>query len=54
MMEGWNIGIMGWRPSGRYTPAAGKATKYLMLYNLLEFAYRRGIEAFNRLFNLLT
>jgi hypothetical protein len=22
MMECWNIEIMGWRPSGRYTPAA--------------------------------
>ena len=22
MMEYWNDGIMGWRPSGRYTPAA--------------------------------
>jgi hypothetical protein len=22
MMEWWNIGIMGWRPSGRFTPAA--------------------------------
>jgi hypothetical protein len=30
-------------------PTAGKATKYRMLYNSLEF----GIEAFNLLFNLL-
>jgi hypothetical protein len=30
MMECWNIGIMGWRPSGRYTTAAkrGKLGSY--------------------------
>jgi len=30
MMECWNVGIMGWRPSGRYTPAAkrGKPGSY--------------------------
>jgi hypothetical protein len=30
MMECWKNGIMGWRPSGRYTPAAkrGKLGSY--------------------------
>jgi hypothetical protein len=35
-------------------PTAGKSTKYRMLYNSLDFVYKKGIEAFNRLFNLLT
>jgi hypothetical protein len=34
-------------------PTAGKATKCRMLYNSLEFACKRGIEAFNLLFELL-
>ena len=33
-------------------PTAGKATKCRMLYNSLEFVCKRGIEAFNLLFNL--
>jgi hypothetical protein len=28
-------------------PTAGKATKYRMLYNSLEFVVKKGIEAFN-------
>jgi hypothetical protein len=30
-------------------PTAGKATKYRMLYNSVEFVYKKGIEAFNLL-----
>jgi hypothetical protein len=30
-------------------PTAGKATRYRMLYNSLEFAYKKGIEAFKLL-----
>jgi len=34
MMECWNNGILGLRPSGRYTPAAGesKPTANLFLF----------------------
>jgi hypothetical protein len=30
-------------------PTAGKATKYQLLYNSVEFVYKKGIEAFNLL-----
>jgi hypothetical protein len=30
-------------------PTAGKTTKYRMLYNSLEFVYKKGFEAFNLL-----
>jgi len=30
-------------------PTVGKTTKCRMVYNSLDFAYKKGIEAFNRL-----
>ena len=38
-------------PFGQYgiPPTAGNAAKCRMLYNLLEFVYKKGIEAFNLL-----
>jgi hypothetical protein len=52
MLEYWNDGAA---PFGQdvIPPRAGKATKYRMLFIEWNAAYKRGIEAFNLLFNLL-
>jgi hypothetical protein len=39
MMECWNIGIMGWRPSGRYTPAAVAYWKFFKMVLIIPYKH---------------
>jgi hypothetical protein len=42
MMGYWKNGMMGWRPSGRYTPAAESGREMLFYYSTIPlFQYSR-------------